>query len=309
MPNYLSTAFFKDEYLPFEYAALPLSSNAFNGFLASTTIRATISQESGKIVLFRPFDYIRSLAYKGVTLQIPLSVATVSRIVTDIILEDNPTSSFALKLFIYLADPSELIESGTADKQFAMYGYYTQDFIEYPDLSARFSSYVVPSLGSEIGFDGIAGSSLLETMTMLEATSSGYNIGLLSNESGYIIGAPKRNIFIVKRNVIYTPPIGEEVFDGITRSSVLEICSNLGFTTEQKNISKADVLNAEEIFLVGHSGLFQNLNTIEQQTPREFRPYSDAIRAELVKSQTYETSQLYSDWLIPLDQMVVSEEI
>ena len=60
-----------------------------------------------------------------------------------------------------------------------------------------------------------------------------------------------QNLFLIKNGKIYTPPIETGALGGITRKTVIEIASNLGFETEEININADQLKDADELFFTG----------------------------------------------------------
>ncbi|UCH13498.1 MAG: aminotransferase class IV [Bacteroidales bacterium] len=78
-----------------------------------------------------------------------------------------------------------------------------------------------------------------------------YETLLVSNE-GYITEGSKSNVFFIKDDAIYTPPI-QKVLPGITRKYVLDICNELNIRLIEKDISINDLTRYETIFISGTS--------------------------------------------------------
>ncbi len=57
------------------------------------------------------------------------------------------------------------------------------------------------------------------------------------------------NIFVVKRNVISTPSLNQNILPGITRSVVIDICRENRIRVRQKKIHYSDLINSHEVFL------------------------------------------------------------
>ncbi|MEO5907646.1 MAG: branched-chain amino acid transaminase [Ginsengibacter sp.] len=83
-----------------------------------------------------------------------------------------------------------------------------------------------------------------------EAKSQGYDEALLKDMNGFIAEAPGANFFVEKNNVLYTPRRGN-ILPGITRATILEICTQLGIQTIEKNITLAEVHGADSAFFCG----------------------------------------------------------
>jgi branched-chain amino acid aminotransferase len=72
---------------------------------------------------------------------------------------------------------------------------------------------------------------------------------LLLNTSNNICDATIANVFIIKQDRIYTPPLAEGCVEGVTRKYLLEQLPANKFTITEKVIAVADLLNADEVFL------------------------------------------------------------
>ena len=59
--------------------------------------------------------------------------------------------------------------------------------------------------------------------------------------------APGYNMFVVRDEVVMTPERG--ILEGITRETVLELCSELGVPTAIRSLAPFDLFVADEIFL------------------------------------------------------------
>lgn len=63
-----------------------------------------------------------------------------------------------------------------------------------------------------------------------------------------VLEGASSNIFYVKRNTVYTPPLTQNILPGITRQTVIDLCVENGIKVKQKNIHYRDMINADEIF-------------------------------------------------------------
>ena len=84
-----------------------------------------------------------------------------------------------------------------------------------------------------------------------EARRSGYDEAIMLSSDGYVADGPGENVFIVKNNVVRTPPLSMSILPGITRDSVIQIAQDLGYVVEEANIIRTDLYLADEIFMTG----------------------------------------------------------
>jgi branched-chain amino acid aminotransferase len=73
--------------------------------------------------------------------------------------------------------------------------------------------------------------------------------GIMLNEQGHVCAGTTSNIFIVKKEVLLTPPISEYVLAGVTRAVILDIAKNMGINSKEEYFTKNDIESADEIFL------------------------------------------------------------
>ena len=81
-----------------------------------------------------------------------------------------------------------------------------------------------------------------------QATQSGVIDAILIRE-GYVTEGTASNFFMVKDNVLYTPPTSQHLLPGITRDLVLELARENGIKCEVRQIAEAELESADEIWL------------------------------------------------------------
>ncbi len=89
------------------------------------------------------------------------------------------------------------------------------------------------------------------TIYGLEARAEGYDEALFLNLEGNVAEGPGENLLIVKGGVVRTNDRTESILEGITRTSLLEIARDLGYSTGVGPITKADLFGADEAFFSG----------------------------------------------------------
>lgn len=90
----------------------------------------------------------------------------------------------------------------------------------------------------------------LENLLELEkAKAIGYDETIFLNTKGYISECSTCNIFIIKKEKIYTPKIENGILNGIIRGQIIDKVKKIGIEVCQENISKDFLLKGEEVFL------------------------------------------------------------
>jgi branched-chain amino acid aminotransferase len=96
-----------------------------------------------------------------------------------------------------------------------------------------------------------SGQYLNNVLAKIESIKSGYEEAILLDEHGYVCEGTGENIYIVRDGDISTPGQDSSILDGITRRSVIQIAQDLGYTVVERNVARAEMYLADEVFMSG----------------------------------------------------------
>jgi branched-chain amino acid aminotransferase len=85
----------------------------------------------------------------------------------------------------------------------------------------------------------------------MEAVVEGYSEGIALDTFGYVSEGSGQNFFLVRDEVLYTPPLTSSILPGITRNSVITIAKDLGFQVREEMLPRELIYIADEAFFVG----------------------------------------------------------
>ncbi|MFT5207713.1 MAG: branched-chain amino acid aminotransferase [Candidatus Omnitrophota bacterium] len=88
-------------------------------------------------------------------------------------------------------------------------------------------------------------------LAKIEAITSGYQEALMLSSTGYVCECTGENIFIVKNDMLLTPPTHVGVLRGITRDCVMRLGQDMGLDVREEMMTRHDIFNADEVFLTG----------------------------------------------------------
>ncbi|HUG19190.1 MAG TPA: branched-chain-amino-acid transaminase [Planctomycetaceae bacterium] len=88
-------------------------------------------------------------------------------------------------------------------------------------------------------------------MAKVEGTDAGTVEALMLNHKGEVAECTGDNIFIVKDEVLLTPPKDAGILEGITRNAVMRLASEAGIDVREVAMTKHDIFVADECFLTG----------------------------------------------------------
>ncbi len=97
----------------------------------------------------------------------------------------------------------------------------------------------------------VAANYMNSQLILMEAEMHGYTEGIALDAAGYVSEGSGENIFLIRDEVIYTPPLGTSVLPGITRDSVIRLASHLGYPLKEQAIPREWLYIADELFFTG----------------------------------------------------------
>jgi branched-chain amino acid aminotransferase len=112
------------------------------------------------------------------------------------------------------------------------------------------SSFVRPHPNNNMTKSKVGGNYVNSLLVKTLALRSGYDEAVILDTNGFVAECTGENIFMVRRGVLFTPPI-TTVLEGITRDSVLTLASDLDIPIEESLITRDQLYIADEVFITG----------------------------------------------------------
>src|SRR5690606_29884194 len=103
-------------------------------------------------------------------------------------------------------------------------------------LSVKISSWrriednAIPARGK------ISGAYINSSLAKDEAVKLGFDEAILLNESGSVSEASSCNIFVVRDGRLITPPVSDNILEGITRRSMIQLAMDMGIEVLERSI-------------------------------------------------------------------------
>ena len=84
-----------------------------------------------------------------------------------------------------------------------------------------------------------------------EAELNGFDEALVLTPDGHASEASAANLFMVRNGVLITPPVSDDILEGVTRRAVLTLAADLGIPTEIRSMDRSELYICDEAFLCG----------------------------------------------------------
>jgi branched-chain amino acid aminotransferase len=101
-------------------------------------------------------------------------------------------------------------------------------------------------------------------LARMEALDNGYDEAIMLNYHGKVAEGSAENIFIIKDDIIQTPPLSAGGLEGITRDSIIQIIEENGGFVIERDLERDDLYNADEIFMTGTAAEVKSVTQIDK---------------------------------------------
>ena len=98
----------------------------------------------------------------------------------------------------------------------------------------------------------------------MEAIMNGYVEGIALDVNGYVSEGSGENLFVVRKDTIYTAPLGNSVLAGITRDSVITLAREIGIPVVEQMIPREMLYIADEVFFSGTAAEITPIRSIDK---------------------------------------------
>jgi branched-chain amino acid aminotransferase len=298
-------AFFKGRIVPYSEAKVGILNNTLNyGTGIFGGLRGYWNEDAKQLYLFRPSDHFHRFldSAKLLYMQLPYHEADLVRAVQDLMRAEDFHTDCYIRPLAYFADEviGVRLFDLTADVTIAAipFGSYL-DHEEGLNIGtsswARVDDNMIPARGK------IAGAYVNSALSKTEAHNNGFDEALVLNRNGHVAEASAANFFIIRQGVACTPPVTDNILEGIVRRSVIQLLrDDLGIEVQERSIDRTEVYLAEEAFFCGTGVQLAAIAKVDHHpigsgkmgpiTQRLRQFYFEVVRGQVAK---------YSHWCVP----------
>jgi branched-chain amino acid aminotransferase len=140
------------------------------------------------------------------------------------------------------------------------------------------------------------GQYLNSVLAKTEATAAGYDEAILLDQYGCVSEGSGENVFVVRDGVLITPGHTNAILDGITRSSVVQIATDLGYQVEERDIARAELYLADEVFLTGTAAELVPVREVDDHPLGEPGEVTRVVQARF-DDALHGRAEEYLEWL------------
>ncbi len=249
-------AYFKGKIVPYEQAKIGVMTHALNyGTAVFGGLRAYWNQDEEQLFLFRPGDHFRRFlgSAKIMFMDLEQTPESLVALTIDLLRQENLRQDLYIRPLAYKADEGIGVKLHGLTDELTIFAvpfdkYVSNDTGAHVTISSwrRLDENVIPARGKISG--AYANSALIKSDALL----AGFDEALVLTDQGHISEGSAMNIFMVRDGRLITPPVTENILEGITRASIIQLAAEaLGLTVEERPIDRTEVFLCEELFMTG----------------------------------------------------------
>lgn len=310
-PNLI--VFFNGEYVPLRNAQVGILTHALHyGTGVFEGIRAYWSDAEHQLFLLRPLDhYCRWKQNCGI---LRIDVPLTAEHACDITLELLRRNRFRTSVYVRPLAFKSAERVGVSPDSQASYAIVALPFGEYlrsdKGLHAGVSSWVRIDDNAIPARAKICGAYVNSALASDDARRSGFDEAILLNESGHVAEGATCNLFMVRGGRLITPPVTENILEGITRDCVMTLAQReMGLTVLERPIDRSELYVCDELFLTGTAVGIAPVVRVDHRPVRDaaIGPLTATIR-QLYFDAALGRMRAYRNWVVPVGSLEQEEE-
>ena len=298
MHQFLPYAWFNGECIPFAEAKISIATHALHyGTAAFGGMRAIPNpSDKNEFLLFRTDKHIKRLTQSAKFLLTELKEDYVSNALEKIIKINKPDKPIYIRPFVYTSDLGIAPRLHNIETNFFIYCIELGDYLSPDGVTCRMSSWSRQEDRSLPLRGKISGAYITSSLAKTEASLSGFDEALLLNSRGKVSEASGMNLFIVRDGDLITPGVDQDILEGITRASVIELAKSMGLNVIERPVDKTELFIADEVFLTGTAAKITPIKQIESTELVGERPIMEKLKSKLI-AITEGRSKDYDSWV------------
>ena len=299
-------AYFNGRIVPYAEAKVGVLTHALNyGTAAFAGIRAYWNEDEQQLYIFRPEDHYRRFlnSAKLLCMEFDYSPESLTHTTLELLRKDGHRCDVYIRPLAYKADEIVGVKLHDLHDEVSIVAlpfgrYVANDTDAHVTISSwrRVDDNAIPARGKISG--AYANSAFIKT----DALRSGFDEALVLTQEGHISEGSAMNVFLVRDGILVTPPTTENILEGITRRSTMELArKELNLTVVERPIDRTEAYLCDEIFFTGTAAQVTAVTKVDHRpvgagvmgpiTTRLRQVFNDVVRGRAPE---------YRRWLTPV---------
>jgi branched-chain amino acid aminotransferase len=299
-------AFFEGKIVPYSEAKVGVGTHALNyGTAVFGGLRGYWNADQHKMFVFRPEDHYRRFlnSCRLMCMEFDQTPESLTKLTLELLRRDAYEQNVYIRPLAYKADEGIGVRLHDLRNELTIFAlpfgqYGKNEGSCHVTISSwrRVDDNTIPARGKISG--AYASSALIKT----DAIRAGFDEALVLTQDGHLAEGSAMNIFMVRDGVLITPPVTENILEGITRRSVIELAKNeMGLAVVERPIDRSEIYICDEFFMTGTAAQITVVVKVDYRPVGNgsMGPVTEAVIA-LFEDAVYGRNPKYSHWNMPV---------
>jgi branched-chain amino acid aminotransferase len=290
---------YQDAYLPPMTHALHYGTGCFEG------IRAYWNAAHNQLYLLQGEAHFERLRRSAsiLRLQLPYSTDELMRITVDLLRRNEWHTDTYVRPLVFISAEEIGVRLHGLPQSFLI---YTAPLGEYIDTEKgircatsswrRISDSAIPARAK------ITGSYINSAFAKSEALENGFDEAIMLSSDGHVSEGSAENLFMLRDGVFVTPPVTDDILEGITRSLLMGLIRDeLGLEVVERAIDRTELFACDELFLCGTGAQVSPVVEVDRRRVGDGRPGRQSQRLQEIYFRAVRGDDpRYREWLTPV---------
>jgi branched-chain amino acid aminotransferase len=298
--------FYQGEERRYRDSRLGLMTHALHyGTACFEGIRAYWNESREQLYLFRVLEHFQRLQQSAsiLTIKLPYSPEEMVEIAIQLLRRNQFRGDTYIRPLAYKSSQEIGVRLHDLEDGFLV---YAQPFGEYLDrskgLRCMVSSWRRIDDNAAPARAKISGTYVNSALAKSEAAENGLDEAIVLGQDGHVCEGSAENIFIIRKGTLITPAVYDNILEGITRATLMQLWSeDLGLPLLERPIDRTELYIADEVILCGTGAQISSVVEIDHRPVADGRPGPfttklDEMYAKLVRGEI----EKYREWCTPV---------
>ena len=249
-------AFFEGKIVPLGEAKISVVTHAFNyGTGVFEGIRGNWNDTEKQLYLFRVKEHYERLqrSCKMINIELSFTLQELEDLTIKLVKECGYKEDIYVRPLAYKSGNLVGLRVHDIPDDFLIYVVPFGNYLESDKgITCSFSSFLRVEDAMIPPSAKVTGMYVNNSLAKSEAVWRGFDEAIMLTRDGFISEGSGENIFLVKGNILYTPPVTDHILEGLTRNTLIDLArKELKMEVLERRIPKSDVVVADEFFMTG----------------------------------------------------------
>ena len=298
--------FYEGDFSRYHDAKLGLMTHALHyGTAVFEGIRAYWNDKKGQLYLLEAAAHYERMKRSAnvMRMKLPYSTEELVNFTLELLRRNGFKSDVYVRPLLYTSSEEIGVRLHKLDRGFFIYAIPFGNYVEVEaGIKCMVSTWRRVPDQSLPARAKITGSYAQSALAKSEAVEGGFDEAIVLTVDGHVSEGSAENIFMLKDGVFVTPPVTDDILEGVTRQLLMRVIKDeLDLDVLERSIDRTELYTCDELFLCGTGAQVSPVIEVDRRpigtgkvgefTQELQNIYFGAVRGETPK---------YKDWTIPV---------